>query len=615
MDKEFLEGLRSAERLMIEKGIVTLKAPTGIGKSLGAPSYLFLSGWKRVTMVMPKSIAVYSTVTSIRGVFAHFNKEDKPVTGAITDEDPPPIEKSNIFYTTARHIKDYIYSRYSMYGSRFFSFTDVLILDDAHVSDINYSLILLMYSHAKNSGFPVPKLFLISATDLTSIPEITNLRPASVEIDASHYPIMTQYVERSQFGYREDVRITLNKIMDEMETKGKSILIFLPTRKDTETFAREYGNRVNVEAHAIHSGSKGLFPELTMSAQDDETRLIFATNIAETSVTISTDLFCVVDSMKEKGMIKSSRDYSPNTFQIKDISMDSADQRMGRVGRIKRGSGYDICYRLISQNGYIKLDEHSTSELHLINLQITILDMISNKIDPYNVLSVTIDRRDIDNAIHDLSHYGHINAKLNVISVTDIGIRSLNIPLLPINYKVFYECNKHEKLRKRMFDVCFALSIMESSDYYFFAKDNRRNIENISENAEPPFKKFLGKTNLHTYCNAFIEYMRVMGGSVEYGREDWLREQGMVPQNAASFVMHFRKLWTRVYEDVIEQRSTVTTDFLDDFIDILFEIYPYDEYVGRPPNRLCDYGEEESPSKMITISKYRDAINFCILKF
>lgn len=100
-------------------------------------------------------------------------------------------------------------------------------------------------------------------------------------------------------------------------------------------------------------------------------RIILATNVAETSLTVP-GIRYVVDT----GLARINR-YSPRTrvqrLEIEAISRASADQRKGRCGRIGPG----VCIRLYSEEDYRQRSEFTDPEIIRANLASVILQMKS----------------------------------------------------------------------------------------------------------------------------------------------------------------------------------------------------------------------------------------------
>ncbi len=103
-------------------------------------------------------------------------------------------------------------------------------------------------------------------------------------------------------------------------------------------------------------------------------KIIVATNVAETSLTIP-GIRYVVDS----GLARVSQ-YNPRTrttaLPVEPISRSSADQRMGRCGRVENG----VCIRLYSEEDYLSRPLFTPPEILRSNLAEVILRMTALKL-------------------------------------------------------------------------------------------------------------------------------------------------------------------------------------------------------------------------------------------
>ncbi|KAJ5289727.1 Siderochrome iron transporter 2 [Penicillium atrosanguineum] len=104
-------------------------------------------------------------------------------------------------------------------------------------------------------------------------------------------------------------------------------------------------------------------------------KIILATNIAETSVTVSGVRY-VVDCGKAK--VKQFRTrLGLDSLLVKPISKSAAIQRKGRAGREAAGQ----CFRLYTEKDYLALDETNTPEILRCDLSQALLNMKARGVD------------------------------------------------------------------------------------------------------------------------------------------------------------------------------------------------------------------------------------------
>lgn len=165
---------------------------------------------------------------------------------------------------------------------------------------------------------------------------------------------------------------------EEIDTLAKSLEVYaaqLPSWADLENKSQPLSLMIAPLYAALGpSASAKVFS--TTPAQTR--KVVLATNIAETSITIPGIVY-VVDC----GLAK-EKTYTPHTsvesLQTQEISQSAARQRAGRAGRERPGE----CYRLYSQQAFDTLPLSSTPEIMRTDLAGAVLQLCAMNQDPYH---------------------------------------------------------------------------------------------------------------------------------------------------------------------------------------------------------------------------------------
>lgn len=163
-----------------------------------------------------------------------------------------------------------------------------------------------------------------------------------------------------------------------------SILVFLPGLQEITTLldllscTRTFrdGSASTFHLIPLHSSLSPQEQQRVFDMPDGAVRVIAATNIAETSLTIE-DVKIVIDA----GRVKQMRHDSARRTNVLDeiwISRANAKQRMGRAGRTSDG----VCYRLFPRSVYtFDMDEQPVAEIRRAPLASLCLQIKSFGID------------------------------------------------------------------------------------------------------------------------------------------------------------------------------------------------------------------------------------------
>ncbi|MEP4078590.1 ATP-dependent RNA helicase HrpA [Haloferula sp.] len=150
------------------------------------------------------------------------------------------------------------------------------------------------------------------------------------------------------------------------------VLVFLPGEREIRECADALDGRRYRNTEVLPLFARlGLGDQQRVFHPGPKRRIVLATNVAETSLTIPR-IVCVVDS----GLARVSR-WSPGRgvqrLQIEGVSQASARQRKGRCGRVREG----VCVRLYSEEDLEDRSEFTDPEIRRSSLAGVILRMKS----------------------------------------------------------------------------------------------------------------------------------------------------------------------------------------------------------------------------------------------
>ncbi|MBR0037382.1 MAG: ATP-dependent helicase HrpB [Bacteroidales bacterium] len=240
----------------------------------------------------------------------------------------------------------------------------VVLFDEFHERSLNTDVALALTREIQQLVRPDLRIVLMSATiDTTSICQA--LDAPCISCEGRMFPIETL---RLNPGEEADVAGTIRKAHRQHEG---DILVFLPGEAEIRSCQEQLGNSLG----ATHICP--LYGMLNMAMQrqaiapsaEGERKVVLATPIAETSLTIQ-GVRVVIDAGTCRKLV-----FHPQTglshLQTVPISLDMADQRRGRAGRVAPG----VCYRLWSMADEHRMEPHRTPEILEADLAPMLLDV------------------------------------------------------------------------------------------------------------------------------------------------------------------------------------------------------------------------------------------------
>ncbi|XP_023984194.1 probable ATP-dependent RNA helicase DHX35 isoform X1 [Physeter macrocephalus] len=371
---------------------VVIVGETGCGKSTQIPQYLAEAGWtaegRVVGVTQPRRVAavtVAGRVAEERGAMLGHE-----VGYCIRFDDC-----TNPLATRIKFLTDGMLVREMMVDPLLTKYS-VIMLDEAHERTLYTDIAIGLLKKIQKKRGDL-RLIVASATlDAEKFWDFFNQNDTSdptrdtcviLTVEGRTFPVDIFYLQSPVPDY---IKSTVETVMKIHQTEGDGdILAFLTGQEEVETVvsmlieqARALG-RTGMKRHLrvlpMYAGLPS-FEQMKVFERVSRTvrKVIVATNVAETSITISGIVY-VIDC----GFVK-LRAYNPRTaiecLVVVPVSQASASQRAGRGGRSRSGK----CYRLYTEEAFDQLPQSTVPEMQRSNLAPVILQLKALGID--NVL-------------------------------------------------------------------------------------------------------------------------------------------------------------------------------------------------------------------------------------
>ena len=354
--------------------VIVVESPTGSGKTTQLPVILHEAGYTQTGMIgvtQPRRIAALSVSEFIAhqlkvplgdtvGYKMRFEDHTSPETKIKIMTDGILLQELKL---------DPWLSKYS-----------VIMVDEAHERSLNIDFILGLLKRILQERHDF-KVIISSATINTDMFSMYFNECPVIKIDAMTYPVtlifdppaLTASTETlaAETALLDKIAVIVGRILS--EGRPGAILVFLPGERAIknciERLSQEPWFRKLFPLPLYGRLSKEEQERVFKSPPFGKKKIVIATNIAETSITIN-DIAAVIDS----GLSKLNF-YNPFTYTSSldeaPVSKASCNQRRGRAGRTQEG----VCYRLYTRKDFETRVMYTTEEIYRTDLSEVVMRM------------------------------------------------------------------------------------------------------------------------------------------------------------------------------------------------------------------------------------------------
>ncbi|XP_005179774.1 pre-mRNA-splicing factor ATP-dependent RNA helicase DHX16 [Musca domestica] len=446
-----------------EHQILIIEGETGSGKTTQIPQYLVEAGFtedkKKIGCTQPRRVAAMSVAARVAEEMGV--KLGNEVGYSIRFEDCTS-ERTILKYMTDGTLHREFLSEPDL-GSY-----SVMIIDEAHERTLHTDILFGLVKDIARFRTDL-KLLISSATlDAEKFSQFFDDAPI-FRIPGRRYPVDIFYTKAPEADYIDACCVSVLQI-HATQPLG-DILVFLTGQDEIETCQEVLADRVKrlgskikeliiipVYANLPSDMQAKIFEPTPPNAR----KVILATNIAETSLTIDNIIYVIDPGFCKQNNFNSRT--GMESLMVVPISKASANQRAGRAGRTAPGK----CFRLYTAWAYKhELEDNTVPEIQRINLGNAVLMLKALGINdlihfdfldppPHETLVLALEQL---YALGALNHHGEL---------TKLGRRMAEFPVDPMMGKMLLASEKY-KCSEELVSIAAMLSV--NSAIFYRPKD------------------------------------------------------------------------------------------------------------------------------------------------
>ena len=401
---------------------------TGSGKSTQMTQYLYEAGFAKnglIVCTQPRKVAATSLA-------AHVAEEMGGVVGQVVGchvgGNVQASKTTGIIYATDHILlneclRDPNLSKYSC-----------IIIDEAHERSLFSDLLLGMIKKSLAQR-PELRVVITSATIDPALFVAYFDKCPVLKVSGRMFPVDVVWKDGQTSNAENYLQEAVNAVQEIHRKEGPGdILVFLTSPVETECACEKLGkieSDPNLVCLPLHGKLHQEEQRRVFEEGAGKRKVIFATNCAETSITIPGIRYVVDTGMVKEMTFDPKR--SKSSLEVTTIHKSSAEQRKGRAGRTQAGK----CYRLYSEDEYAAMEDRSRPEIlrvHLGQAMLKLMELgIENVTEFEFVESPPLES--IKLALEDLELLGATaNGQL-----TELGHKIARVPLEPRIAKLLFD--------------------------------------------------------------------------------------------------------------------------------------------------------------------------------
>lgn len=337
---------------------VIVTSPTGSGKSTRVP--VWCAEGSRTLVVEPRRVVA-------RALARRVAQESRTALGGFVGyavrDDARWGESTRILFATPG-------VALRLMGSGTLDDFETWVLDEFHERRAETDLLLALARHRGEEH----RLVLLSAT-LDAAPLAKALGAETLHAEGRVFPVTLEHHPMPQKVNPEvgSLPLRIERALAGLELVEGVVLVFLPGVGEIHETRAWLEGRIPGEILCLHGQMPAEEQDLALSDPPEGTlRIVLATNVAESALTVP-GVVAVIDSGLERRMV---RDGGIPALTLVPISQSSADQRMGRAGRVRPGR----CLRLWARSA--RLAPRSTPSVQVDEPDEWLLALLSSGTAP-----------------------------------------------------------------------------------------------------------------------------------------------------------------------------------------------------------------------------------------